>query len=602
MKKLLLSFMLALFAVTAVNAKISRGYYSIKNNGNGKYINVLGRKTVGFTSDNSSAPGAIYLINATETKTKNVGEGEANDLVVEVLRSQGVDLPGYAKRAMNYVPDIVNLVVEKLKLEGSGELFGTTGLDAIMDKFYEGFDENLYVEPLGNNQYRIYGKTPSMEHVVDFYGEHKDQMQEKLPKLEGKINEVIEKILQKTNNSGASILQPYSILEVWEEMVKKYPELTKPEKTDDNKAILDFYDEVLSDEAKVWDFAYYSVIPYWNRFIGHHYVQDNLDKLGDYAQYLDKITNIQPNFRYYIVADGDKIDFISQGNAEINDDRAIWTVEEREDFTVMFNSKNVKNLGTEYYTTLYVDFAYTLPEEGGKAFAVIDVDAEGCAVLYEITGAIPAQTPVLLMTTNTDQQLKVKPVVSDGDALAVDNLLKGNDYLVDKCDLRSDQAALLFSIANYILKDDLYNRYVKEYEYLTKRNAGTVNNKYFFGLTASDVVEAGDVIRVLGKDKKGLGFYGTWPKLNGNEAFIIDSENDPVKLTRVPDIDMNGEVNVLDLTALIDIDVNKDFQAPLTFKQYDHDAADVDGNGEINVMDITALIDYLIAHKNTSGN
>ena len=79
--------MLALFAVTAVNAQISRGYYSIKNNGNGKYINVLGRKTVGFTSDNSSAPGAIYLINATETKTKNVGNGEADDLLVEVLRS-----------------------------------------------------------------------------------------------------------------------------------------------------------------------------------------------------------------------------------------------------------------------------------------------------------------------------------------------------------------------------------------------------------------------------------------------------------------------------------------------------------------------------------
>ena len=160
MKKLILSFMLASFAVTAVNAqKISKGYYSIKNNGNGKYINVLGRKTVGFTSDNSSAPGTIYLIDATQTKTKNVGDGEADDLAVEVLRSQGVDLPGYAKRAYNYVPTIVHLVVEKLKLEGEGELFGTTGVDAIWDKFEEGFDYNLYVESLGNNQYRIYGST-----------------------------------------------------------------------------------------------------------------------------------------------------------------------------------------------------------------------------------------------------------------------------------------------------------------------------------------------------------------------------------------------------------------------------------------------------------
>ncbi len=601
--------MLALFAATAVNAQqgiekgIERGYYSIKNNGNGKYINVLGRKTVGFTSDNSSAPGTIYLIDATETKTKNVGEGEADDLAVEVLRSQGVDLPGYAKRAYNYVPTIVHLVVEKLKLEGEGELFGTTGVGAIWDKFDEGFDYNLYVESLGNSQYRIYGKTPSMQHVVDFYTENKSKVQEKLPMLEGKINDVIQKILDKTDGSGASILLPYSIHEVWTEMVKKYTDLTEPV-AGDNDAILDFYDKVLTDKNKVWDFAYYSAIPYWNRLIHHPKVEDNLDKLGDYAQYLDKIVNVQHDFRYYIVADGDKIDFISQGNKDIieNANRTIWTVEPCEDFTVNFNENNVKNLGAEFYTTLYVDFAYNLPKDGGKAFVVTDVDDEGCAVLKEITGTIPAQTPVMLMTTNTNHQLKVTPNINDGTPITDINLLRGNDYLVNTLEIKSEQAALLFSIINKVLKDDLYNKYVKEYEYLTMRNAGTVNNKYFFGLTASDVIDAGDVVRVLGKDTKGLGFYGTWPKLNGNEAFIIDGNNDPVKLTRVPDIDMNGKVNVLDLTALIDIVANKDYAAPLTFKQYDHDAADVDGDGSISVMDITALIDYLIVHKDTLGN
>lgn len=78
MERIIASFMLAMLAATAVNAQISKGYYSIKNEGNGKYFNVLGRKTIGHAADNASTTGTIYLTNATEKKKKNQGEADGH--------------------------------------------------------------------------------------------------------------------------------------------------------------------------------------------------------------------------------------------------------------------------------------------------------------------------------------------------------------------------------------------------------------------------------------------------------------------------------------------------------------------------------------------
>lgn len=90
--------------------EIADGYYTIKNNGNDLFVNVAGRKTVTFVDENATATAAGTVI---RVKAKAV-EGK-EDLQVEVLRSQGVDIPGYAEKAMNYVPKIVELAVNKLK-------------------------------------------------------------------------------------------------------------------------------------------------------------------------------------------------------------------------------------------------------------------------------------------------------------------------------------------------------------------------------------------------------------------------------------------------------------------------------------------------------
>ena len=203
---------------------------------------------------------------------------------------------------------------------------------------------------------RIYGKTPSMKPVVDFYAENKDNVDYKLPQLEAFINSAIQKVLQKTGGRGASILTEFKLHDIWQKMGET---LTEPVK-DDAASIAKFYEEVLASEANVWNFAYQTAMTYWTNVKSHPRYEELKGKLGEYANYIEKVENIRPDFKYYIVANtaGNDVDFISEGNTDINAARATWTLEKRTDFKVTFDPENVKNGGTEYYATLYTDFGY----------------------------------------------------------------------------------------------------------------------------------------------------------------------------------------------------------------------------------------------------
>ena len=552
---------------------IEDGYYTIKNNGNGKYVNVAGRRTVTFVNEaaTAAAPGTVIKIKATDGQ-------------LEVLRSQGVDLPAYAEKAMNYVPQIVQLVVDKLHIEGSGELLGENGLKALMKKFDESFDYHLYLEKAGD-YYRIYGRTPSMQPVVDFYAENKDNVDAKLPGLEEFINSAIQKILNKTNGSGASILVPFSLETIWEKMGST---LTNPA---ENQA--KFYEEVLSSETNVWNFAYQTAMLYWGNLKSHPRFDEVKDKLGDYAKYIDKIENIQPNSKYYIVQQNGQMDIINQSNSVFISDIATeadftaWTLKERSEFQVTFPEANVKNAGMEHYTTLYTDFAYTLPE-GTKALKVKSVNEKtGVAVTEEITGTIPAQTPVMLATTN-EELTQTLTLAADGGAAVTDNLLVGPDFLIEKYGIKTAQIESLFDAAKEILGEEAYNTYLAEYEHLMFRNSGTVNNKYFFGFDASDL---NDVVglRILQKSNKILGFHDIWETVTANQAFLFTNDFDPVLLTLKGDVNRDGVVNVTDVSATVDISLGK--ATPETHSDvYDFDAADADESGNVNVNDAVIIV------------
>jgi hypothetical protein len=568
------------FPVEPINIEALDGYYFVKNSG--KYANVQGRKTLRFTDAPADKAGTVLRI-----KTDEHGQ-------VQVLRSQAVDLQRYADRAMSYVPELVHLVADKLEMEGVGQLFGETGVDAILAKFNESFDAHLYVEP-ADGGYRIYGKTPSMQPVVEFYRENQAKCDAKLPQLEAAINRAIEKILEKTNGSGTTILTPFSLHTIWEKMNNPY--LTEPV---DDASIMEFYHQVLMNKDYVWSFAYETAMIYWTNLKNHpRYENEIKPQLGEFAEYLDKIEYVRPNFKYYIVANQDitKPDFISQGNTDIinNAGRTIWSVEPRTDFTVNIPEDN--KIKGQYVTTLYTDFAYTVPE-GVTAYYVKGITSSGYTIPVKVNDgtSVPAQTPVLLFATEPGD---VVLTLNDNDGNRIsDNVLKGPDYLIGHYQLKAESVAKLFALVKSLFGEEIYNRYMLEYEHLMLRYSGMVNNKYFWGISDEDLSEycTNDneecLVRSLDVQDGLLAFYDNWT-VSTNKAFLTTTHHNVVKLLFGGDVNRDGKVDIADVTALIDILL----WVPESMHfdpEYDYEAADIDDNGVLTIKDVTDLVDYLL--------
>ncbi|MBR3728616.1 MAG: chitobiase/beta-hexosaminidase C-terminal domain-containing protein [Muribaculaceae bacterium] len=575
------------------NMPVFDGYYSILNSG--KYANVQGRKTLTFTTEPDAQAGTVIRL-----KSDNTGK-------VEVLRSQAADLQRYAYRALDYVPDIVQIVVDKLGAEGEGHILGQEGLDAIMDKFDKSFKPDLYIEKAGENGYRIYGETPSMQPVVDFYRENKDKVEAKLPDLVAFINSALAKLRAKAEQAGMNgdnVFVDFDLKTIWERMGGN---LTDPEVDE-----MGFYRDVLNYKDNVWNFAYQTATFYLEKIKNTGTYESLLDELGEYAQYLDKIDQIHPDFKYYIVANEGvtKPDFISEGNTDIANDaaRTIWTIEPRENFTVNFPAEN--KLGDEYVTTLYTDFAYTLPE-GVTAWAVESVNEYGIAKLAKVDGTtIAAQTPVLLKSTTAGDVATFGITTAEGTVPATNELV-GPDYLIETYQIKTPEVVKLFEAIKSVLGENIYNDLVEDYGHLQLRNSGTVNNKYFWGLNEEEVKSCAEtnpetgklvkVVRSLGIKDDILGFNDN-EHVYTNKALLVSTEHSAINFTLRGDINRDGQITIADVPALIDILLElpaEPYHEPSELypnypKGLDYEAADFNENGDITIHDVSALIDYLL--------
>ena len=561
---------------------ITDGYYQIKNNGNNKYANVQGRKTMTFTNDIDQQAGTVIRV-----QTKDNGQ-------VQVLRSQAADLQGYADRAMRYVPEVVQMIANKLHAEGTGEILGNDGLDAIMEKFNESFDYHLYVEGDLNNA-RIYGKTPSMQPVVDFYNENQAKVDAKLPMLEDFINDAIQKVLNKTNNHGASILVPFSVDTIWNRMGGT---LIRPV---DAESTMAFYHQVLTNKQYVWDFAYQTATFYLEKVKAHPKYQEMQNEFGEYTQYIDKLEQIRPDMKYFIVQNNGKVDYISEGNVDIinNAPRTYWNVEPRSEFKVNFPAAN--EYGGNYVTTLYTDFAYDVPEEV-TAYKVSEVNENGNAVLTALKGTIPAQTPVLLVADTVGVNTLTLNIAPSALADTTGNQLHGPDYLINKYKINTPEVESVFNFAKETFGQTFYDNYVAQYEHLMLKSAGTVNNRYFWGLTDDDLTqctyvnennENDCVTRTLSMGDQQLGFYSNW-EAKTNQAFLVSEQFNPIKLSLLRDVNRDGKVSIADVAAQIDILLALPEKPYLD--RYDYDAADFNEDGTIKIDDVAGLISYLLSH------
>lgn len=90
-------------------------------------------------------------------------------------------------------------------------------------------------------------------------------------------------------------------------------------------------------------------------------------------------------------------------------DEAQWYIEPATTFNVKPLEK-VKDKAGHYYTTLCVDFPFSIPSEGSTvlaAYTVTGKDAEGNAVLNQLSGVIPGGTPVVLECSSADEATNV---------------------------------------------------------------------------------------------------------------------------------------------------------------------------------------------------
>ena len=567
-------------------ASISEGYYHIKNLGNDKYVNVKGRRTAtvdATAADANTAAGTIIKVKATDGQ-------------VEVLRSQAIDIPHYADRAMSYVHDFAKILVEKLNASGSGEILGTTGYEAIMKKFDDNFDHHLYVEQ-AQGGYRIFGRTPSMKPVVEFYQENKAKVDAKLPMLEQKINDAIAKVVDKVGK-GSSLKGSFKLHTIWQRMNNSA--LTEP---NDDATKLAFLQEVLSSEINVWNFAYESATFYMEKVEKRSEYFNQIP--ADIRNYWNLAKQVHPDFKYYIVQKDGKMDFISEGNTDIihNDPRTVWALEPVTEFKVNIPETNSKLAGKdkkEYYTTIYTDFGYQLPEgvTALKVTEIKEVKELGLAVTKEIGREVAPQTPVLIKSETAGD---ITLTIGDNYGTAVtDNLLHGADWLINEYEINTTALEGLFALVDGKISPET----IKKYEHLLRRNSGTVNNKYFFPISVKkDLAPAykkknkegqemeDTPIRILGKKGKFLAFNDSWDDLPSNAVFLFNEDYKPVFLNLIGDVDRDGDIDLIDVNATIDIVLGRD----VSTKNYDFEAADVHETfEEINLIDVNTLIDLVL--------
>lgn len=88
---------------------------------------------------------------------------------------------------------------------------------------------------------------------------------------------------------------------------------------------------------------------------------------------------------------------------------AQWYIEPATTFNVKPLEKVKDNAG-HYYTTLCVDFPFSIPSKGSTvlaAYTVAGKDAKGNAVLNRLSGVIPGGTPVILECSSADETKNV---------------------------------------------------------------------------------------------------------------------------------------------------------------------------------------------------
>lgn len=278
----------------------------------------------------------------------------------------------------------------------------------------------------------------------------------------------------------------------------------------------------------------------------------------------------------YLVDDNGKL-AINSSNTALN---AKWYIEPVDHFNV---APEVE-FAEKYYTTLYVPFAFELGNNVAKAYAVTAIDTDGSVQIEEVAAngeTVPAGTPVILeCTSNVTADCQLIPtgaplftapdvsITTDAPAASTatnytgTNLLKGNYYC-------NQDGAMSFTTQSGTSSFNA-NHYTAR-----------TNKMYTIGITASGKL---GFVKATGT---AMPANKAWIEYEGSAELVLPIENTTLK----GDVNMDGQVNVADVTTLVDYILGKN-PSPC-----DGNACDVNEDGNVNVSDVTSLVD-IILNKN----
>lgn len=288
-------------------------------------------------------------------------------------------------------------------------------------------------------------------------------------------------------------------------------------------------------------------------------------------------TNKSLGTRYFVDNDG-----TFAINTSSTGDNAKWSAEAVDHFNVVpqveFNGK--------YYTTVKVPFEFTLGEQVEKAYVVTAVN-DGILQYQEVTGTIPAGTPVILecaspnaadcqlhLTATAPRFTTPDPAAAAAGVPAADedsyytgtNLLKGTYYY-------NTDGEIPYSKFNSQNVNNPTTDYINGDHYTATTNP----QKYVLGITES------------GK----LGFVkATGTGIPANTAWLETAAEFPWELPAqvlLGDVNDSGDVSIADATMLVD------YLLGGNASPFNATNADVSQDGEITIKDVTMLIDMLLS-------
>lgn len=289
-------------------------------------------------------------------------------------------------------------------------------------------------------------------------------------------------------------------------------------------------------------------------------------------------TNKSLGSRYFVDQDG-----IFAINQSSNGDNAKWDAHRLEHFNVVpqveFNGK--------YYTTLKVPFACTLGGQVNKAYVITAIN-DGIVQYTEITGTIPAGTPVILECDSPnaiDCQLGLTTAAPKFTAPDPAAASEG----VPTADESSDYAG------TNLLKGTYYDNTDGEIPY-EKFNSDAPNNPTTAYLNGDNYTKpTGPQKYVLGITEGGkLGFVpATGTAMPANTAWLESAGEFPWELpvtSLLGDVNDDGTVSIKDVTTLIDYLLSGEANP------FNATNADVNSDGSISIKDVTELIDQLLSN------